>query len=173
MSLTNHSRTVLFKCVLYFYQLSFRCAVSTKYANGKTEPTCRFSASRCKHLTKVDLRGFACNGDSLHRLATNNRASLRTVILPAGVSEDELVVSLGPLQKLDQISVAAADIPGLKGMFTTEICLNIRGEISKHMCAYLVTGEIQGEAMGAISHLAYFFTCSGSFKKKRKRGFSN
>ena len=78
----------------------------------------------------VDLRGFSFDEDSLHRLATNNRASLETIILPAGVNAACLAALLVPLQALQYLSVAAADLPGLKGALPQDLCrLNVRGKI--------------------------------------------
>ena len=81
----------------------------------------------------VDLRGFSFDEDSLRRLATNNCASLQTVILPAGVDAVCLAALLVPLQALYHLSVAAADLPGLKGALPQSLYwLKVRGEIPRH-----------------------------------------
>ena len=83
----------------------------------------------------VDLRGFTFDGDSLCQLATNNCASLQTVILPAGVDAACLAALLVPLQRRLQLSVAAADLPGLKGALPQGLWeLNVRGKIPRHTC---------------------------------------
>ena len=79
----------------------------------------------------MDLRGFTFDGDSLHRLVTNNCDSLQTVILPAGVDAAGLAALLVPLQALWGLSVAAADLPGLKGALR-HLSLNVRGEIPRY-----------------------------------------
>ena len=89
-----------------------------------------FSDRRCQPLTEVDI-GFTFQEDSLRRLATNNCASLETLILPAGVNATCLAALLVPLQELQYLSVAAADLPGLDGALLECLSqLNVRGEIS-------------------------------------------
>ena len=83
----------------------------------------------------VDLRGFTFDGDALRRLATNNCDSLETVILPAGVDAACLAALLVPLQALKRLSVAAADLPGLKEALPQGLWeLNVRGKIPRHNC---------------------------------------
>ena len=85
----------------------------------------------------MDLRGFTFDGDSLRRLATNNCASLHTVILPAGGDAACLAALLVPLQRRFQLSVASADLPGLKGALPQGLWqLNVRGEIPPHTYTY-------------------------------------
>ena len=83
----------------------------------------------------MDLRGFAFDGDSLRQLAANNCASLDTVIMPAGLDAACLAALLLPLQPPSRLSVAAADLPGLKGVLPQGLReLNVRGEIPRHTC---------------------------------------
>ena len=92
------------------------------------------SAGICKHLRYLDLRGFTLDEWSLRGLLRNNGASLKTLILPDGVSKDLMeplsrgLKSLGSLKKL---SVAAADFPGLIKSLPMSLTINIRGEISR------------------------------------------
>ena len=90
-----------------------------------------FTASSGHYLTEADLLGFTFDGDSLQRLVTNNRNSLSTLILPAGVNGGDVLARLGPLPSLWELSVAATDLPGLKGVLSKSLCLNIRGEIPR------------------------------------------
>ena len=89
------------------------------------------SARRCHQLIQADLRGFKLD-QAVSRLVVNNRKSLETLILPAGVGGD-LKSRLRSLQKLERLSVAAADFTGMVELPESLKKLNIRGEIPPYI----------------------------------------
>ena len=94
------------------------------------------SVRRCKHLSEVDLRAFKLEKESLRQLLENNGASLKTLILPDGVSKAKdlmelLSGELKSLRSLEKLSVTAADLHGLMESLPMSLAINIRGEISR------------------------------------------
>ena len=83
----------------------------------------------------MDLRNFIFDENSLRQLATNSCASVQTLLLPAGMDAACLAALLVPLQALKILSVAAADLSGVKGALPQSLWqLNVRGEILRHTC---------------------------------------
>ena len=94
------------------------------------------SVRRCKHLSEVDLRAFKLEKGPLRRLLENNAASLKTLILPDGVSFSKdlmelLSGELKSLRSLEELSVDAAGFPCLMESLPRSLAINIRGEISR------------------------------------------
>ena len=110
-------------------------------------------------VRRVDLRpvldgaltGSRLSARSLGQLASNNARSLNTVVLPAGVSEEQLEALLEPLKALEHLTVSAPSGGGsrwLRALPKTLLCLDVTGEMLPHWEHVMSVTSVQSGSRG-------------------------
>ena len=108
----------------------------------------------CSQLEELDLQSSILSGvrlESLKGLAQNAASSLRDVILPAGVTEEQLEALLEPLLALKKLSVSAPRAGGsrwLQALPDTLVELDITGEMLPHWEHVMSVTSVQSGSRG-------------------------